>query len=903
VAVNPDKDRTAEEKEMDGKKYTPGENVLLKVEEKEKSLRERRREDEDRRLMEEVRGLSLREVGVDDPEARRARRRREEGRSRDSRAPVSRDTSRDHRNADDREREREQERRRRREAERRSVGNTLQPESESSDERRRRTSRERRRAEESTRTAVRQIEHQSSLRSLISSSDLDSHDMEEEILRQIREEGLLDGIDLENIDVNQEDQITERIAEAFRRRQSERARQEPARRSDASARRSQAPTSTPGSRETSDSEAVRTSRRARTHSRSPSAIRNSEQSSRPPQSISATQSTHLEVQSSDEGRHRRRRTSSGSRSSTNPIPAAEPMARPASRSQTDLSSRPASTSTVSRPVVANTPRSSTDPNVSHAVELAGSEGRPRQTQTTPNASPQLQSSARMEGAAPATTVAERRLRGAPPAEIAVPPAILSAVSQSPVERTLVPLPLSPRAQGHSRQASLSDRAGALSSGARPGSSSSASSTLGSRKAPILFPEPSVSCARCAKPHIEYELHYNCGECLGGNYNICLPCYRAAKGCLHWFGFGQAAWTKWEQLRIAGQEVDKPHMLTPSRFIPPRIAPGGADGRRTLTPDDPQKRLQSGTFCMNCFAWTNECYWRCDVCNDGDWGFCNLCVNQGRSCPHPLLPLTYKPHETQEPPLSPTHDHQAPLSASILTGPGVMDIGPFKPLTFSTKCDVCRYPIPPSQSRYHCFSCSSRVPGTLPGDYDICTSCYLKQVASRRISADNGNLGWRRCLKGHRMVIVAFEENRGGQRRVIVQDLVGGRGVDEQACSVQDYAGGELQKWSWGDGVHIRGDSSHSKLVTMDVMNVAPTTAPGMVLDTAFPPSGGVGMRCTAVWAWYPAAGADDELLFPKGAEVRECKDVTEDWAHGTYMGKSGLFPSPYVRVLDRGTGK
>jgi hypothetical protein len=59
------------------------------------------------------------------------------------------------------------------------------------------------------------------------------------------------------------------------------------------------------------------------------------------------------------------------------------------------------------------------------------------------------------------------------------------------------------------------------------------------------------------------------------------------------------------------------------------------------------------------------------------------------------------------------------------------------------------------------------------------------------------------------------------------------------------------------------------------------------------------MKCLAEWAWYPAPGADDELLFPKGALVAECKDVTEDWAHGTYMGKRGLFPSPYVRVLDR----
>lgn len=899
LAVNPDKGRTAEEKEIDRKKYTPGENVLFKVEDKEKSLRDRMREDEDRRLVNEVREMSLREVGVEDPDVRRERRRREEGRSRGPRPPSSRDASRDHRSNEERQAERERRRRRDTGSERRQTENMLQPEPDSSDERRRRRSADRRRRDEETsRTAVRQIEHQSSLRSLLSSSDVDSHEMEEEILRQIREEGLLDGIDLENIDVSQEDQISERIAEAFRRRQSERARQETSRRSNASSRRPRVSTSTPGSRETSDTEGVRTSRRARTHSRSPSAISNSEQTSRPPQSMSAAQSAHLEVQSSDEGRRRRRRTTSGGRSSTDPVPIADPVARPASRSQTDLSNRPQSAHTSARPVEATAVRSSTEPELQHVVESPVSEVRPRQSQTTPNSSPRLRSTGRMEATLPAQTVAERRLRGLP-AEIAVAPAAASATSQSTVERTLVPAPLSP-SKGHSRAPSLSDRAAALSSGTRPGSSSSTGSTVGSRKAPILYPEPSLTCAKCAKPHIEYDLHYNCGICSGGNYNICLTCYRAAKGCLHWLGFGQAAWTRWEQIRLSGKEIAKPHMLTPSRYIAPPIVPGGADGRRTLTTDDPQKRLQSGTFCMNCFAWTNECYWRCDTCNEGDWGFCNLCVNQGRSCTHPLLPLTYKPHKTDDPPLSPTHDHQAPPSASILTGPGVMDIGPFKPLTFSTKCDVCRHPIQPSQSRYHCFSCTSRVPGTSPGDYDICTTCYLKQVASRRISVENGNQGWRRCLKGHRMVIVAFEESRGGQRRIIVQELVGGRGINEQPCPIKDHTGGELQKWSWGDGVHIQGDDTHVKLVTTDVMNVAPTNMPGTNLDIEFPPSGGVGMKCTAEWAWYPKPGDDDELLFPKGAVIYECKDVTEDWAHGTYMGKRGLFPSNHVKVLDRG---
>ncbi|KAE8450179.1 hypothetical protein EG329_006960 [Mollisiaceae sp. DMI_Dod_QoI] len=916
VAASPQKGRTVKEKEDLKEKYTPGENVLPKVEEREKSLRERRVEDADRRLMNEVMGLSLREAGVESTEARRERRRREESRSQGTRVPRSRDPSRDSRSTDERERER----RRRREAEtdRRqgSSNGTLQPETDSTDDRRRRTSAERRtRNEESTRTAVRQIEHQSSLRSLISSSD-DSREMEEEILRQIREEGLLDGIDLENIDVSEQDQISERIAEAFRRRQSERARQEPARRSNASAtsavstvsaasgmtnasavsaasaqpRRTHS--SAPDSRENSGDDSARpSSRRHRAHSRSPSSV-SQDQPSRPPQSMSAIQAAHLEVQSGDERRHRRRRTTSNDRSATTPTPVAEPQARPAARSQTDLSNRPQSATFPSpRPVVSAAARSTTDPIVAQAAQPAELPALESRSRASSNSSPRLRTAARMEDSATYVARNERKTR-VPPDNIFVPSAGPSAISSSIADQSLVPAPLSPRGM---QSGSLSDRAHALSSGSRPGSSSS----VASRNRSQLYPEPSITCNRCAKPHIEYELHYNCGICHNGNWNICLECYRSGAGCLHWFGFGQAAWAKWENLSQGGEPIERPHMLTGSRYLPPRIAPGGADGRRTLTTEDPQKRLQSGTFCANCLAWTNECYWRCDLCNEGDWGFCNICVNQGKSCTHTLLPLTYKPAETNTPPLSPTHDQKTPPSASILTGPGVMDIGPFKPLTFKTKCDICHYPIQPSQSRYHCFSCVSRVPNTLPGDYDICTTCYPKLIASRRISVENGQSGWRRCLQGHRMIVVGFEDNRGGQRRVVVQDLVGGRGLTEEQCSHRDHSGAELQKWSWGDGVHIRGDGTHVRLVTTDVMRTAPSTSTEIVLDTAFPPDGGVGMSAVALWSWWSTPDADDELLFPKGAEIKECKNVNDDWWHGTYMGKKGLFPAPYVKVLDR----
>lgn len=884
LAANPTKGKTAEEKEETKKKYTPGDEVLPKLEVREMTLRERRAEDEDRRLLNEVRDLSLREVGVEAPDARRERRRREDSRLRSSRTHASRESSRDARSGDDRER------RRRREAdsERRRTREdaTLRAETENGDERRRRRSNEegRRRHEETSRTAVRQIEHQSSLRSLISSSDIDSHEMEEEILRQIREEGLLDGIDLENIDVSQEDQISERIAEAFRRRQSEWARQERDRRHDENERRREERSSAPESREASGDDA-RSSRRRRTHSRTSSAISQGDEPSRPPTSISAAHAAHLGVQSGDENR-RRRRTTSASRSSTMPVPVTAAEARPAARSQTDLSDRPQSLQlATARPSVTSSSRSTTDPTTQRSTEVPP-EQENRGTPRAPSSSPRTRKLSRSEGFPVSAPTAESRTRAASPADIFVPSSTPSALSNSGGDRVLMPAPLSPNHPGLS---SLSDRANALSSGTRPTSSSS----HGSRTRPQLYPEPSLTCARCAKPHIEYDLHYNCAICHGGNYNLCLSCYRSGAGCLHWFGFGYAAWSKWDRLTQSGElspDSERPHMLTANRYIPPTIAPGGADGRRTLTTDDPHKRLQSGAFCASCLAWANECYWRCDFCNEADWGFCNICVNQGRSCTHALLPLTFKPSDSEASPLTPAHDQQMPPSATILTGPGVMDIGRFKPLTFSTRCDICHYSIPPSKTRFHCFSCTSKVPNTQPGDYDICTNCYPKLVTSRRISAENGISGWRRCLKGHRMVVVGFEDNRGGQRRVIVQDLVGGRGLHEEPFNSLDQS--DLQRWSWAEGARV-------KLVTSDVMKTAPTSAPDIAISNAFPLDGGTGMTCVALWSWYPAEGANDELLFPKGAEVREVKDVNGDWFHGTYMGKRGLLPAPYMRILDK----
>ncbi|KAK6008805.1 hypothetical protein QM012_000708 [Aureobasidium pullulans] len=81
----------------------------------------------------------------------------------------------------------------------------------------------RRRDDSPRRAQVDALSHQSSIRSLLSQSDMDLGDMEDEIMRHIIDHGLLDGVDLNNLTPDQEDAITDSIARAYRaRRRQER---------------------------------------------------------------------------------------------------------------------------------------------------------------------------------------------------------------------------------------------------------------------------------------------------------------------------------------------------------------------------------------------------------------------------------------------------------------------------------------------------------------------------------------------------------------------------------------------------------------------------------------------------------------------------------------------------------
>ena len=300
-----------------------------------------------------------------------------------------------------------------------------------------------------------------------------------------------------------------------------------------------------------------------------------------------------------------------------------------------------------------------------------------------------------------------------------------------------------------------------------------------------------------------------------------------------------------------------------------------------------------------------------------------------------------PSPPPRPPASALFDVPSELpdkTASSLpsTATATLRIGSFRALTFTTTCDLCHNAIPPTRARFHCYSCTSTVvPGTHAGDYDVCQECYGALVPGR-MAAENGPGGWRRCpTGGHRMVVVAFLEDgkHGGvPRRVVVQDLVGGFRLEtEPAASTAD--GLELETWY----VWYEEKRQFERLVSRNVRQSAPlsssatqavpviTTAaaaaapPVAVSSTgaSLPPMGGIGRTAVARWAYYPETGGsssggvgggsegadaapanDDELMFPRWAEIREIEDVNGEWYHGVYMGRKGLFPSGFVKMLE-----
>ena len=265
--ANPERDRTAEEKEEIAKKYKPGDQVLVSPGGSDAES------DGDGRLLAD--GTSSR------------RRRISTSHSGDDRRQRSAD-SRDHHHHNVA-----------RHAARTGaiVGNNIE--------------------------STRRIEHQSSLRSLLSASDVEDN-TQEEIVRLIMEEGLLDGIDLSGLDQSQEEELSDRLVQIFLSRHPDRSRQ-PRRSSD-------------------QAESARTPENRRSRSQT---LQSQPQSSIPAENSSRhppVSRPHLLGVSSDPHNHRRRASDETRRRRTSPTPVApastyETALRPALRSSSDISSQ------------------------------------------------------------------------------------------------------------------------------------------------------------------------------------------------------------------------------------------------------------------------------------------------------------------------------------------------------------------------------------------------------------------------------------------------------------------------------------------------------------------------------------------------------------------------------------
>ncbi|KAL6704841.1 hypothetical protein ACN47E_007524 [Coniothyrium glycines] len=671
----------------------------------------------------------------------------------------------------------------------------------------------------------RAIEHQSSLRSLLSASELDAGDVDEDLVHQVLEELMAEGMDLTQIGLAQEEEITERIAEAVRRRQAdrqaERQRDRRERRDrlardglpSASSPSLALPLRSPAAR--SDDEASR-----RLHGRPESGTVTPQSAAGPPISRPGL----IDAANRSRPAHRLRSSSQGS------ARAGARTDRPAALSaQLDTGTE--------RPSASGTPpatrRRQSDLSQGSRLDARQQFRNALHTASTPNSPREAGFNISLyQDPDPASN------------NTAQPPISAPAINRSTTEPSAHNLLL--------RQSPVDEPLVATQ-----------------------YTEPSISCQRCGVQDIQYDLHYNCSRCDDGAYDLCLRCYQTGRGCNHWFGFGWTAWERYERQAPEGgypPDHDHPHILIGHRYRRPT-----SSLTESITPPyllqsdhDPADRLEAGVFCDMCKTNANACYWKCDYCNNGDWGYCNDCVNTGRHCTHPLTPVATQERRTSSnndtspsaPPapqddtfLKPlgqgavlTTPPSTPKSASIMRGPGYFTIAKsiFRPLTFTTLCNVCSSSIPPSHTRYHCLKCNS-------GDYDVCMSCYHKLVVSGRISKEDGINGWRKCLRGHRMVVVGFEDRNGGQRRIVVRELVGGYALkdDEEKTA------------------------NSSRL-------------------SRFPPDGGAGLRLTARWGYWPEEGVVDEVAFPRGAELREAADINGDWYWGVYCGTKGLFPASYV---------
>ncbi|KAF2718222.1 hypothetical protein K431DRAFT_287848 [Polychaeton citri CBS 116435] len=767
--LHPDKGKSEGEKEEIRKQYKHGDNVMPRL----VFGPEEEHDSDDERLLQRVRDISL--AGADADATRRARRR---------------------------------------DGSRQRAGNAGGPQDPQPLHQRRHQQQSR-----DMQNQAHSVEHQPSLRSLLSASEVDSQEVQEEIMQSILADGILENIDLDNLTAEQEDELTERIAQAYRRQQQQRdsSRNRSRRRDDPS------PQSTTS----------RTRDRSRHHARTASGSNQSTQN-RPRPPISRP---HLFEQTS---RDRSRTRSSSSHAHPRARSSSRAVTAPTQRSATDLTDRPRTESAERerRRRLSSHARSATNQGGSSAIaQPARSQGNAAiERPSSANASP-----------------------WDPPEPVRVQPSVINnsepslllqdATFQSSTEQTVRPV------QSHSAFAPEPVQFAVRST---PSHSAFAPELV--QSPPI---EPSISCNRCRKAELQYDLHYHCTSCANGEFNLCLPCYREGKGCEFWFGFGYAAFVRWHRMANSQgyhTDLEPPHILNPRRYsrrptgpAPYPERPGEVESGAAVS--HPEGRLKEGAFCERCLEFSNGCYWHCGICLEGAWGYCNSCVQTGRHCMHPLTAIA---HRSTMPDLAPRQQTTQPDKA-IYAQPPNFPPQTFVPLPVSTDCDLCHRAISPNNTRLHCYQCSD-------GDYDICQDCYRGLEVSGKIPITDGMGGWRRCPQGHRMAIIGFQDAHGGastsQQRITVRPIVGG--------------------WALKEGV----DDDTRRNTNGAALNTAP-----------LPPDGGVGLRCLAIWSYWPEQESHDELAFPRHAEITEVEDINGDWYWGAYASEKGVFPSNHVRVV------
>lgn len=887
LTANPGRDRTPEEKQEMSQIYKPGDNILPGLQHTKRREHRHRRDGEDvdsaeRRMVNEARERSLREI------------RRGDGSTQDElTAPTHRqEQSRSREREERRERRREQERaerRRRVEAAEASIirDQTLDEASMTANDRTSSppSSSPRHPDAVEARQRERAVAHQASLRSLVSASESSTGTGESlneaRIMQEILAEGLLDGIDVENLTETEQDALSERIAEAYRQRHLRPSQDEPPEdRNNSRESRSQLlPARPSASSRTQDSDQRRRSRSSQRSSHMPTSPgwdRADQLSTAPGENLSPPLSD----------RSHRRRASDQSRRQTSP---AQSSRGPATRSATDLSAVIG---------VQNT-----------SVERVRKVSDARRAQTEPTQSAVSASEAwRQAGADPQG----RELRNSVteplsqddqgPARVMKAPTI---VEQGPESENVPPQP-PPMTQEQSPEDTSINVTRVLSAERRASRRSS-------------LQEPSIKCFRCSRGNIQYEVHKYCDTC---DVDLCLQCYRAGRGCNHWFGFGSAAFRRFSATTTdrGSKLLEPPHVLVSRRYA--RAAQSG--DVITSSTLSPAERLQEGHFCDRCGTFANDCFWTCDICNDGEWGFCNSCVDTHHCCTHPLLPVAHRLFAPQSRLAQPPPDYDlsavpdnTPNHSRPSTSHSTKTESDYVILSITAECDMCGQDISPMEPRYHCPSHSSSTSTHNLGGYDICSKCYNTLLRSGRIRREDGPSGWRKCPSGHRMIVIVFEvDGIGNQRRVVLDDLVGGwkcseddikawnatraqQGTKEGANPDTSPIASNLLTntsppsghWTWHE------PSTPSSRKSRTHSTVASTLASGSQNMPNFPPSGGFGFSVLAMWPFYPEEGqaGQGELMFPRHAEVREVEEINDEWWYGVYAGELGVFPAVYVR--------